>query len=136
MGLGVVIRDHIDSCLVACNQLFDEVMTPEIAEALAVRCALTLARDEDLNKVIVASDCLSVVQRINSSTRDRSLVGIIVEDIQAMIATMSSVTCCHISRLLNNSAHILAHRVEQCGISFFRNSVPDCIRSQLCNVIG
>jgi ribonuclease HI len=136
MGVGVVIRDHIGNCLVACNQLLDEVTPPEIAEALAVRCALTLARDEGLNKVILASDCISVVQRINSSARDRSLIGVVVEDIKAMAATMSSVTVHHISRLLNNSAHVLARRVQHFGSPFFRNSVPDCIRFELCNVIG
>jgi ribonuclease HI len=136
MGVGVVIRDHIGNCLVACNQLLDEVTTPEIAEALAVRCALTLARDEGLDKIILASDCLSVVQRVNSSTRDRSLVGVVVEDIKAMTASMSSVTVRHISRLLNNSAHDLARRVQHFGSPFFRNSVPDCIRFELCNVIG
>jgi ribonuclease HI len=119
MGVGVVIRDHIGNCLVACNQLLDEVTTPEIAEALAVRCALTLARDEGLDKIILASDCLSVVQRVNSSTRDRSLVGVVVEDIKAMAASMSSVTVRHISRLLNNLAHVLARRVELFGSSFF-----------------
>jgi VanZ family protein len=75
--------------------------------------------------VIVASDSLSVVQRFNSSTRDQSLVGVVVDGIKAIIATMSSVTCRHISHLLNNSAHILARRVEHFGSSFFRNSVPD-----------
>jgi hypothetical protein len=67
MGVGVVIRDHIGNCLVACNQFLNEVMAKEIAEALAVRCALILARDEGLNKVILVSDCISVVQRIISS---------------------------------------------------------------------
>jgi hypothetical protein len=67
MGVGVVIRNHIGNCLVACNQFLDEVMATEIAEALAVRCALTIARDEGLNKLILASDCISVVQRITSS---------------------------------------------------------------------
>jgi hypothetical protein len=66
-----------------------------------------MARASAISCIIVASDCLSVVQLFNSSTRDQSLVGVVVEDIKAMIATMSSVTCRHISRLLNNSAHIL-----------------------------
>jgi hypothetical protein len=95
-----------------------------------------LARDEDLDKIILASDCLSVVQRVNSSTRDRSLVRVVVEDIKVMAASMSSVTVRHISRLLNNSAHVLARRVELFGSSFFRNSVPNCIPSEIYNDIG
>jgi hypothetical protein len=44
MGVGVVIRDHRGEFLSACNQVLDEVTLPEIAEALVIRCAVTLAR--------------------------------------------------------------------------------------------
>jgi hypothetical protein len=59
-----------------------------------------------------------------------------VQDVKGMAATMSSVTFRHISHLLNNSSHVLPHRVEHFGCYFFRKSFQDCIRSELCNVIG
>jgi hypothetical protein len=46
MGVGVVIRDHSGNFLIACSKLLDQVIAPEIAEALAIRSAVTLARDE------------------------------------------------------------------------------------------
>jgi hypothetical protein len=81
MGVGIIIRDHNGNFLSACRQLLDEVTSPEIAEALAIRHAVTLTRDEDLDRIILVSDCLSVIQRIGSPHRDRSLVGVIMEDI-------------------------------------------------------
>jgi hypothetical protein len=35
---------------------------PELAEAYALRQAVSLARDEGLNQVIFAFDCLSLIQ--------------------------------------------------------------------------
>ena len=35
MGIGVVIRNHIEDCLLACREHVDEVTALELAEALA-----------------------------------------------------------------------------------------------------
>jgi hypothetical protein len=58
----------------------------------------------------VLSDCLSLVQRINLSSQDRSLVRVVVKDIKEITSPISLVTFRHISRLCNNSAHLLARR--------------------------
>jgi ribonuclease HI len=75
MGVGVVIRNHIGTCLFACSQVFDEVTAPELAEAFAIRRALALVREEGFDKIILSSDCLSVIQRINSPLMDRTGIG-------------------------------------------------------------
>jgi hypothetical protein len=64
MGVGIVARDHTGNCIVACGERSDNVMTPELAEALAVRKAALFALGEGFSKIIIASDCLSVIQRI------------------------------------------------------------------------
>jgi ribonuclease HI len=132
MGVGVVIRDHRGEFLSACSQVLDEVTSPEIAEALAIRCAITLARDDGFDRIILLSDCLSVVQRIDSPLRDRSLVGVVVEDIKTLASSMSSVTFRHVNRLCNNSAHSLARRAELSGSISYRTAVPEFIRNKLC----
>uniref|UniRef100_A0ACD5XPQ5 Uncharacterized protein n=3 Tax=Avena sativa TaxID=4498 RepID=A0ACD5XPQ5_AVESA len=132
MGVGVVIRDHTGSFLAACSKLLDEVTSPEIAEALAIRSAISLARDEGLNDFILVSDCLSVIQRIQSPVRDRSMVGVVVEDIKILAASLSSVTFRHVSRHCNNSAHAMARRAELSGSCFFHGVAPKCIRDKLC----
>jgi hypothetical protein len=78
MGLGVVIRNHIGECVTACSELHDEVTTLELPEALALRHALSLAGDEGFGRIMVVSDCLSLIQWVNSSTMDRSSVGVVM----------------------------------------------------------
>jgi hypothetical protein len=78
VGVGILIRNHTGDCLVACTEPLKGAVSPEIAESWALRCAVSLARDEGLTSVVFASDCLSLIQRINSSTNDRSEVGAVV----------------------------------------------------------
>jgi hypothetical protein len=62
MGAGVVAWDHLGACIVAYRQYMAMLLEPELAEAYALRQAVSLARDEGLNQVIFASDCLSLIQ--------------------------------------------------------------------------
>jgi hypothetical protein len=48
--------------------------------------------------VVIASDCLSLVQRFNSSVVDRNQVGVVVQDIKAMISSFASVSVIHVFR--------------------------------------
>jgi ribonuclease HI len=132
MGVGIVIKNHMGNFLAACSRLLDQVTVPEIAEALAIRSAVSLAKDEGWNNVIMVSDCLSVIQRIRSPIRDRSMVGVVVEDIKTLAASLLAVNFRHTSRLCNSSAHTLARRAENFGSIFFRDVAPDCIRDKLC----
>jgi hypothetical protein len=84
MGIGVVIRDHNGVCLTACSELREEVTTPELAEALALSRAVSLAGNEGFDKIMVVSDCLSLVQRWQSSDLDRSIVGVVIQEIKLL----------------------------------------------------
>jgi hypothetical protein len=55
--------------------------SPEIAEALAPRHAVMITCDKGFDKAIFVSNCLSLIQRLNSPSPDRSPVGSIVQDI-------------------------------------------------------
>jgi hypothetical protein len=134
-GFGVVGRDDKGQFVVACSEPIDGCLEPEMAEAMALRRAVLLAHDEQVSDVIFASDCLSLVRRINSSVSDRSSIGAVVAEIKSMSEGFSSVSFKHVRRLLNVPAHVLA---KSCFISssmcvFY--SVPDCIRRTLCNVV-
>uniref|UniRef100_A0A8R7P8F8 Reverse transcriptase zinc-binding domain-containing protein n=1 Tax=Triticum urartu TaxID=4572 RepID=A0A8R7P8F8_TRIUA len=108
LGIGILIRNHKGECLVACTEPLKGMVQPKLAESWALRQAVILARDEGLTSVIFASDCLSLVQRVNSSSIDRSEVGVVVSDIKRLVACFSSVSFCHVKRSLNAAAHILA----------------------------
>jgi hypothetical protein len=75
MGARIVARDHSGSFLAAWSEISEDVLIPELAEAFAVRRALSCALEEGFSRIIVASDCLSVIQRVNSLVTDRSLYG-------------------------------------------------------------
>ncbi|KAM0871325.1 hypothetical protein ACQ4PT_039455 [Festuca glaucescens] len=74
MGWGAVVRDHHGIMQFACHEGIAGVVSPELAEAMAVRRALVVTRDKGFRDVILASDCLSVIQRIDASERDGSSV--------------------------------------------------------------
>jgi ribonuclease HI len=135
MGVGVVIRDHNGQCLAACSEYITEVTSPEFAEALALRRAVSFAQDEGFGRIIINSDCLSVVNRVNALEQDRSLIGPVIHDIKNLVASFSSCSIKHVVRGLNVPAHILAKSSFALGPVVWRGVSPDCIRETLCNDI-
>jgi ribonuclease HI len=133
MGLGVVIRNHIGQYVAACRELHEKVTTPEVVEAMALRRALSLAGDEGFSKIMVVSDCLSLVQRVLAPSMDRSSVGVVVQDIKALAQDFEAFSLSHVFHQFNESAHILARSAERYVFFVFRNFAPDCIRKTLCN---
>lgn len=83
-GLAFVIRDHSATCMLAANKRITGLLSPELAEALVIRFALEHAKAEGFQNVLMASDCLSVIKRIQSGARDLSVVGVIVRDIKKL----------------------------------------------------
>jgi ribonuclease HI len=77
----MTIDKSTQKCTDDHHQVFDVVTSPELAEALAVRRALTLAQEEGFNKIILASDCLTVIKRMLSNTLDRTGIGVVIQDI-------------------------------------------------------
>ena len=108
------------------------MVRPELAESWALRQAVILARDEGLTSAIFASDCLSLVQRVNSSSIDRSEVGVVVSDIKRLVACFSSVSFCHVNWPLNVVAHKLVRSCEFASSKVVYYCTPECIRQTLC----
>jgi ribonuclease HI len=132
MGAGVVVRDHNGDCIAACCNSFPNVTIPELAEAMAVRLALSFARDEGLDNLIIASDCLSVVQRAKASSRDRSFCGPVFEDIKSLMSSFGSCSIRHVYRGQNVAAHCLARSSEDSSMSVWRGVPPECIQDTIC----
>jgi hypothetical protein len=75
---------------------------------LALQRAVRLAQEEGFGEVIFASDCLSLVQRIQSTASDRSLVGMLVDNIKDRARSFTMVFFSHVKHSLNEAAHVLA----------------------------
>jgi hypothetical protein len=135
MGVGVAIRDHNGVCLTACSEYQEEALSLEIAEALALRRAINLAKDEVFTKIIINSDCLSVVNRVYAVEDDRSLCGPVIHDIRKLMPSFTSCSVKHFVRGLNVAAHTLAKLSETLGYVVWRGVSLDCIREILYNDI-
>ncbi|RLM55204.1 hypothetical protein C2845_PM10G12940 [Panicum miliaceum] len=64
-AIGTVFRNHMGACLLACRKSFCCIISPEVAEALALRCAVVLALEEGFHRVVLQSDYLALILKIN-----------------------------------------------------------------------
>ena len=135
MGWGAVLRDHQGAFILSCSEGLMEFPDPEVAKGLAIRQASTTLRDHGFQKVLIASDCLTMVQRITSSAQDRSPVASVVKDIKVLTGGFNSCSFKHVSRSFNIIAHRLARSsvVSVCNISI--GVIPGIIQAELCTDI-
>jgi hypothetical protein len=78
-----------------------------------------IMRDRGHQKLIVLSDCLPVIQRIQSLKMDRSAVETVVGDIKSLTSDISTVVLRHAGHKMNVATHVLAR----------------CSESYLCNFL-
>jgi hypothetical protein len=95
-----------------------------MAEALALRHVVTVAKDHNYDKVFFVSDCLSLIQRLLSSKPNRSPVGAMFKDIKLQVASFASATFHHLRHSLDEAAHILARTCDVTSLGFISNSAP------------
>ena len=77
-------------------------------------------------------DCLSLVQRLNSSTMDRSNVGMVVAEIKGFGRDFTSISFRHVNHVFNQPAHLLAKSSLDVNSSCVFYSVPEFIRGTFC----
>jgi ribonuclease HI len=135
MGIGVVVRDHQGTFIAACGERRDKVTNAELAEALALRHVVAFACDEGYSTVIFASDCQSVINRVNAGMMDRSCYGPVIEDVKRLARSFVSCSFKHVYRVVNVVAHVLARRCEFSVDVVWRGLPPECIREDICNDI-
>jgi hypothetical protein len=133
MGLGAVGRDHRGTLKFSVSEGITGISSPEVAEAIAIRSALTFALNNGFMDIILASDCLSMIQCICSPILDRSPVGALVTDIKTLAVGFNKYSFKHYGHKINVAAHILAHNCENSVCNFSFDVIPECIREVLCN---
>jgi hypothetical protein len=108
MAMGAVVRDSTGKCLAAASLHLPGFTDPELGELIALQRAVKITYDKVYRDAIFVSDCLSLIQRLNSASPDRSQVGALVKDIKTLVAGFNSATFLHVRRSLNEPAHVLA----------------------------
>ncbi|KAL0320864.1 UNVERIFIED_CONTAM: hypothetical protein Sradi_5347900 [Sesamum radiatum] len=110
VGIGVVARNSSGSVLVWTSRKYHRHVDGEIAEALAAREAVDLTLKHGWNRVWIEGDCLSLINKINSSETDHSYTNPLVQDIKKASFFCSTVAFSYVSRSYNTIAHKLATR--------------------------
>jgi hypothetical protein len=134
MGLGFIIRNHRGDFLAAVRQGFDKITNPEMEETIDFRHAVQFALQLPHNKLLVASDCLPLINKLQRQIVDRSHTVIIIEDIKKLRRALSvGFSFIHVSRSCNQVAHALAKSASYLN-DFVWYDVPlDFICTKLCN---
>ena len=70
-----IIRDHCGTLIEAISKCSSGCVTPEFAEALGIKEALSWTKQKCLSNVVLETDCLQVVQLIRSSFSSLSYLG-------------------------------------------------------------
>ena len=133
MGVGFVARNHKGDFIAASCQLVKRFDDPELAEAIAIRRAVSFSLENNFQQVVVASDCQNVIKKINSKVYDRSHVGIIIRDVKNLITANPFISFVHVSRWCNEAAHVLAKVADKFDDFVWFNEPPEMIRTILCN---
>ncbi|XP_074374595.1 uncharacterized protein LOC141715006 [Apium graveolens] len=107
-GFGLVARDHLGGLIKAKSVLRKWVSSPETAEAMAVKEALSWIKQEGWSQVELESDSLVTVQAIRSSMVMRSAFGRIAEECRHSLRQLIKVSLNFVRRSANMVAHKLA----------------------------
>jgi hypothetical protein len=131
MAMGALIRDNAGTCLAAASLPLPGFTDPELGEAIALQSVVKITYDKGYRDAIFVSDCLSLIQRLNSVSPDRSQVGALVKDIKTLVAGFISATFRHVRRSLNDPTHV-TKTCNLASIGFIFNYAPNYIRKTLC----
>ncbi|KAL2936748.1 hypothetical protein RDABS01_020197 [Bienertia sinuspersici] len=104
---GAIVRDEMGDVLVAMTDVVKGEFSVEICEALAVRRGLQIAIKAGFKALVVESDCLCVVEAIRRKRKHHSHLGLILNDIFALMEMCSPVSMSHVRRTGNGAAHSL-----------------------------
>lgn len=107
-GGGIVVRDHNGAFLAGVCHHYPHISDPEAVEVLACKRAIQVARELNVQKIHMELDSQSVVQMINSSSRNMSSAGPWIEEIKDSLKSFSEAKVAWVRRSANAAAHKLA----------------------------
>ncbi|KAK8546604.1 hypothetical protein V6N12_027380 [Hibiscus sabdariffa] len=81
------------------------IPNPSVAEAQACLDAISLAKDLFFRNIIIEGDSLTVINKLQSSSNDMSLIGTILSDVNSLSKFFKGVTFNFVTRACNEVAH-------------------------------
>ncbi|XP_060969989.1 uncharacterized protein LOC115713780 [Cannabis sativa] len=116
--IGMVARDHHGFLVEGRTEHFQGAATPEVAEAIGVREALSWIKKKNWQQASIETDCLMVVQALRNSIKMLSLFGQIIDECKRLSSELKHVSIFFVKR----SANVVAHNFARASILF-----PGCL---------
>uniref|UniRef100_A0A803Q7N5 Reverse transcriptase n=1 Tax=Cannabis sativa TaxID=3483 RepID=A0A803Q7N5_CANSA len=107
-GLSAVLRDSVGDLIVVETVFVPGIASIFLAEAVAVKLGVRLAQKWSVSKAIVAADCLSIINSLQSSSALNSDWGMLCRDILSLKHHFLSLNFTHVHRDCNAVANALA----------------------------
>jgi hypothetical protein len=108
MGIGIIARDHTGSVLAAVCASRPHVTEPTTAEAITVWKLADVCSSLGFTKVVLEGDSLEVVKALQTEGPYWSRFGLMINDAKILLNSLSEWRVCHVKRMGNKAAHILA----------------------------
>ncbi|XP_074374117.1 uncharacterized protein LOC141714499 [Apium graveolens] len=109
-GTGMVARDERGELLEAKSRLHNGVVSPELAEDMTMKEALSWIKARTWIQVIIEADCLTVVQVIRSKISIESPFGVVIKKCKSIMLELNDISLIFIKRFANMAAHFLAKK--------------------------
>ena len=107
-GLGAVIRDSAGSLIAAGVWPGQQASSVGLAELMAVKAGLQMAKEYGLSSLIVYCDAVNEVAKLKQNALPANEDGIVISDIKQLASTLNVVSFNYFSRICNGVAHCLA----------------------------
>jgi ribonuclease HI len=107
-GAGVVIRDHYGSFIAGAGRFFPQVFDAEGAELLACKHVVLLAKEAQVQKLVLETGNSGVRQKLMREELDRSVHDHIVNEIRSTLGSFEYHLVRVVKRMANEAAHLVA----------------------------
>ncbi|XP_048492142.1 uncharacterized protein LOC125493157 [Beta vulgaris subsp. vulgaris] len=124
VGLGVIARNQLGEVRFAASRRVRAFWTPEIAEAKAIEMGVRMGRRFGLANVVVESDCLHVITRLQKTSFYLSDLDNVLSSIFSSSSHFLSLVWSHVKRDGNFVAHHLAKLVPFGVEQIWENHAP------------
>jgi hypothetical protein len=92
----VILRDDEGVPIEAASFFFTQVTEAEHAELLACRQAVRMAKEYDIRKLVLETDCVGAVNKLKAQELDRSVHGLLVEEIKTLLREFEDAVICQV----------------------------------------
>ncbi|XP_058776247.1 uncharacterized protein LOC131650559 [Vicia villosa] len=133
ISMGCVVLNRDDSVVMSACKRLEVSVSPCMAEAMAVKWALSLVQSLHFDNFVIQSDALQVVNCISGLSVIADIVPI-VADCKSLLASFKNVVICFNSRDYNSEAHHMVGIGRLHGSKTWFDCIPQFASIPSCNL--